>query len=56
MVEEFRSRLHIPDNFARTLYELAAPGTILLTTPKATSPQTSTGTNFTIMAPQAPGR
>ena len=56
VVEEFRSRLHIPDNFARTLYELAAPGTILLTTPKATSPQTSTGTNFTIMAPQAPGR
>jgi hypothetical protein len=56
VVEEFRSRLHIPENFARTLYELAAPGTILLTTPRATSPQTSTGTDFTIMAPEAVAR
>ncbi len=52
-VEQFRSRLYIPDDFARTLYQLAAPGTILLTTAKATSPQTTTGTDFTIMTPQA---
>jgi hypothetical protein len=52
VVEEFRSRLFIPRDFAQTLYALATPGTILLTTPNPTTAQTTSGPDFTIMAPQ----
>lgn len=52
VVEEFRSRLFIPPDFAQTLYALATPGTILLTTPKPTTAQTTSAPDFTIMTPQ----
>ncbi|MBP6782552.1 MAG: L,D-transpeptidase [Verrucomicrobiales bacterium] len=51
VVEEFRSRLEIPADFARRIYELAHPGTILVTTAGASNSQTSTPTDFTIMRP-----
>lgn len=53
VVEDFRRRLQIPSDFARLLYALAHPGTILVTTAGASTPQTSTGTDFTIMRPHA---
>ena len=51
-VEDFRNRLHIPVDFARRLYELAHPGTILVTTAGSSNAGTSSGTDFTIMRPQ----
>lgn len=51
-VEEFRNRLHIPADFARQLYQLAHPGTILVTTKGPNDAQHTSGTDFTIMRPQ----
>ena len=51
-VEDFRNRLHIPVDFARRLYKLAHPGTILVTTAGSSNAGTSSGTDFTIMRPQ----
>ena len=51
VVEDFRRRLQIPSDFARRVYELAQPGTILVTTAGASTPQTSSATDFTIMRP-----
>jgi len=52
MIEDFRRRLNIPSDFARRIYELAQPGTILVTTAGASNSGTSSGTDFTIMRPQ----
>ncbi len=52
VVEDFRRRLHIPPDFARLVYELIHPGTILVTTSGASTPQTTTATDFTIMRPE----
>lgn len=51
-VEDLRSRLHIPPDFARRLYELAHPGTILVTTAGSSTDQTRSASDFTIMRPQ----
>jgi len=51
VVEDFRRRLHIPSDFARRIYELIHPGTILVTTSGASTSQTTTATDFTIMRP-----
>jgi hypothetical protein len=51
-VEEFRNRLYIPSDFARLVYELAHPGTILVTTSGASTSQTSSASDFTIMRPE----
>jgi len=55
-IAELRDRLSIPPDFGRTIYELAKPGTIVLSTPDATTPQTQSGTDFTIMTPGAAER
>lgn len=52
VVEDFRRRLSIPADFARRLYGLAHPGSILVTTRDTSSTQTSSGRDFTIMRPQ----
>ncbi len=52
VVEEFRRRLHIPPAFARRLYELAHPGTILVTTKDPNNAESTSGRDFTIMRPQ----
>ncbi|GEM_PF-1392734 len=52
LIEDFRRRLYIPADFARRIYELAQPGTILVTTSAASNAGTSSGTDFTIMRPQ----
>jgi hypothetical protein len=52
LIEDFRRRLYIPADFARRIYELAQPGTILVTTSAASNTGTSSGTDFTIMRPQ----
>ena len=48
-IEELRKRLQIPTDFGNKIYALAQPGTILLTTAKASTPQTRSKPNFTIM-------
>lgn len=50
-VLELRARLQIPDEFGKRIYELAQPGTILLTTPEASTPETRSAAGFTIMRP-----
>ena len=52
VVEDFRRRLQIPSDFARRIDELIHPGTILVTTAGASTPQTSSATDFTIMRPE----
>lgn len=51
-VEDFRRRLQIPSDFARLLYGLAQPGTILVTTAGPSNSQTTTKSGFTIMRPE----
>lgn len=55
-VNELRSRLQIPADFGRTIYELAKPGTIILTTAEATTAQTQSSPDFTIISPHAPAK
>ena len=50
-VKEIRGRLRIPKDFGRMIYELAQPGTILLTTPEASTPETRSAADFTIIRP-----
>ncbi len=50
--EKLRQRIHIPKDFGRKIYDLAKPGTILLTTQYGRSAKTQTKTDFTIMRPQ----
>lgn len=52
-VAELRSRLVIPGDFGKQIYELAKPGTIILSTPESTSAKTRSNPDFTIMSPQA---
>lgn len=52
-VEELRKRLQIPREFGNKIYALAQPGTILLTTAKASTPQTRSKPDFTIMQQDA---
>ncbi|HRX53945.1 MAG TPA: L,D-transpeptidase [Verrucomicrobiales bacterium] len=51
-VEDLRRRLQIPKDFGRIIYDLAKPGTILLTTAFGSTPETQTKTDFTIMRPE----
>lgn len=53
---ELRDRLSIPTDFGRKIYELAQPGTIILATAAASTPETSSPTDFTIIQHQAPGK
>ncbi len=50
-VQELRARLQIPEDFGKRIYDLAQPGTILLTTPEASTPETRSAAGFTIMRP-----
>lgn len=52
VVESFRRRLYIPPDFARLVYDLARPGSILVTTSGASTEQTRTAGDFTIMRPE----
>lgn len=52
VVEDFRRRLHIPADFARRVYELIHPGSILVTTSGGSTAQTTTAPDFTIMRPE----
>ena len=52
-IEELRSRLDIPSDFGRKIYELAKPGTIILSTAEATTAKTQSDPDFTILSPQA---
>ncbi len=51
-VADLRERLDIPADFARKIYDLAQPGTILLTTAQASTSATQSDPNFTIMRPE----
>ncbi len=51
-VEDIRQRLVIPEDFGKKIYELAKPGTILLTTASPRSDATQSKPDFTIMRPQ----
>jgi len=50
---ELRDRITIPSDFGRTIYDLAKPGTIIVSTAQASTPKTQSKTDFTIMRPQA---
>ena len=52
VVEDFRRRLYIPPEFATRLYDLAKPGSILVTTSGSSTEQTRSATDFTIMRPE----
>jgi hypothetical protein len=52
--ETLAERIHIPPYFAAQIYELLVPGTTLLITHRAATPETTSDADFVIMATQHP--
>ncbi|NWK54454.1 hypothetical protein HW115_02450 [Verrucomicrobiaceae bacterium N1E253] len=49
-----RDRIRIPSNFRQAIQQLIKPGTILPATHESSTPQTRSGTDFSMMRPEAP--
>lgn len=52
--ETLAERIHIPPYFAAQIYPLLVPGTTLLITHRAATPETTTDSDFVVMATQHP--